>query len=271
MNFFQILTDGLNLGLWNAYGAPRIMPAVVILVYGGVTWSAWLARLRDRKLLISQRDSLFLPAMHGGDTACGVYPLTCCVPLDPRWRGHILALLPNLGGSCPYFLGPHRNGFDMIHHLRTPRSSTTASVTGMLATAMLLSGCGSSEATGTSTFVSHDKGSATTISWTDDGSGHLEGSLQTATPNESGTGDRVKSMSVSFTGTLYAERLSIVSNGSTCTGWLSGDDLVLDIPQSNDSTAPITFARGKLSDFTSAVSNLRDQVGRQRASATSGP
>ncbi|MDQ1536107.1 MAG: hypothetical protein QOE58_500, partial [Actinomycetota bacterium] len=99
---------------------------------------------------------------------------------------------------------------------------------------------------------------------------HVEGSLQTATPSTSSTGDQVKSINVSFTGTLYAERLSIVSNGSTCTGWLSGDNLVLNMPQSNDSTAPITFARGKISDYRSAVSNLRDQVGQQRATSTQG-
>jgi len=123
-------------------------------------------------------------------------------------------------------------------------------------------------------FVSHDQSGAMTISWTDDGSGHLTGSLQNATPNKVASGDLVKTVSVSFTGNLHDGQISIVTNGflgvsSTWTGSLSGDTLTLNIPQQDGSIAPATFTRGKVSDYNAAVSQLQDNVTQERAKAAS--
>jgi hypothetical protein len=75
------------------------------------------------------------------------------------------------------------------------------SIAAVLTTTLLLSSCGGSS-DGPSTFVSHDQSGAMTISWTDDGNGNLAGSLQSTTPNPDGTGELVKTVNASFTGTL---------------------------------------------------------------------
>jgi hypothetical protein len=147
------------------------------------------------------------------------------------------------------------------------------SITALVAAVLLLSACSGSPK-GPETFVSHDQSGAMTISWTDDGSGHFVGSSQNATPNTDSTGDLVKTVTVSFTGTLHDGQISIVTNGflginSTWTGSLSGDALILNIPQQDGSIAPATFARGKVSDFNSAVTALRGQVTQERAKAAS--
>lgn len=151
--------------------------------------------------------------------------------------------------------------------------SLIRSLTAVLAAFVLLSACGGSSK-GPETFVSHDQSGAMTISWTDDGSGHLVGSLQNAIPNRDSTGDLVKTVNVSFTGTLHDGQISLVTNGflginSTWTGSLSGDALTLNIPQQDGSIAPATFARGKVSDYNSAVTALRSQVTQERAKAAS--
>jgi len=147
------------------------------------------------------------------------------------------------------------------------------SITGLLATVVLLSGCGPAD-NGPATFVSHDQSGAMTISWTDDGSGHLTGSLQNATPNSDATGDLVKTVNVSITGNLHDGQISIVTSGflgvsSTWTGSLSGDALTLNVPQQDGSIAPVTFAKGKVSDYNAAVSQLEDNVTQERAKAAS--
>ncbi|MGV8910145.1 MAG: hypothetical protein ACOH1Y_14285 [Propionicimonas sp.] len=148
---------------------------------------------------------------------------------------------------------------------------TAASLTAVLAAAIWLSGCGGSSS-GPSTFIGHGQSSATAISWTDDGSGHLTGSVQIVIPNPDGSGDVVKTENVPFSGTLHAGQISIVVVGllgvtATWTGDLSGDTLSLNIPQADGSIAPDTLARGKISDFNSAVSELRNQVSQARAKA----
>ena len=147
------------------------------------------------------------------------------------------------------------------------------SLTTVLAAVALLSGCGSS-ANGPATFVSHNRSGAMTIAWVDDGSGHLTGSLQSATPNTDASGDLVKTVNASFTGTLHDGQISIVTNGflgvsSTWTGSLSGDALTLNIPQPDGSIVPATFNRGKVSDYNAAVSQLQDNVTQERAKAAS--
>jgi hypothetical protein len=143
----------------------------------------------------------------------------------------------------------------------------------VLTAMVLLSGCGRSS-NGPETFVSHDQSGAMTISWTDDGSGHLVGSLQNATPNTDGNEGLVKTVNVSFTGTLHDGQISVVTNGflgvsSTWTGSLAGDALTLNIPQQDGSITPATFARGKVSDYNAAVTQLQDQVTQERAKAAS--
>lgn len=150
---------------------------------------------------------------------------------------------------------------------------TIRSFTSLLAAILLLSACGSAS-NGPATFVSHDQSGAMTVSWTDDGSGHLAGSLQSVTPNTDGTGDLVKTVNASFTGTLHDGQISIVTHGflgdtSTWPGSLSGDTLTLNIPQQDGSIAPATFARGKVSDYNAAVSQLQGHVTQERAKAAS--
>lgn len=147
------------------------------------------------------------------------------------------------------------------------------SLTAVLAAIMLSSACGSAS-NGPATFVSHDRSGAMTMSWTDDGNGHLAGSLQSATPNTDGTGDLVKTVNASFTGTLHDGQISIVTHGflgdtSTWPGSLSGDTLTLNIPQQDGSIAPATFTRGKVSDYNLAVSAFQDQVTQEREKAAS--
>jgi len=152
-------------------------------------------------------------------------------------------------------------------------NGTIRSLTSVLAAVVLLSGCGHAS-NGPAMFVSHDQSGAMTISWTDDGSGHLTGSLQNATPNTDASGDLVKTVIVSFTGGLHDGQISIVTSGflgvsSTWTGSLSGDALTLNIPQQDGSIAPATFSRGKVSDYNAAVSQLEDNVTQERAKAAS--
>jgi|GEM_PF-3878491 hypothetical protein len=147
------------------------------------------------------------------------------------------------------------------------------SIAVVLTTTLLLSSCGGSS-DGPSTFVSHDQSGAMTISWTDDDNGNLAGSLQSTTPNPDGTGELVKTVNASFTGTLHDGQISIVTHGflgdtSTWPGSLSGDTLILNIPQQDGSIARATFARGKVSDYNLAVSAFQDQVTQQRAKVAS--
>jgi hypothetical protein len=142
----------------------------------------------------------------------------------------------------------------------------------VLAAVIWLSGC-SGSSSGPSTFVRTDQSGAMTISWTDDGNGHLVGSWQSAQPNADSSADLLKTVNVSFTGTLHAGQISIVVSEllvatSTWTGSLSGDALTLNIPQPDGSVAPATFARGNVSDYNSAVSTLRDQATEKRAKAS---
>jgi hypothetical protein len=148
------------------------------------------------------------------------------------------------------------------------------SLSALLAAIVLLSACGGANPEGPATFVSIGDSAAATLSWTDDGSGHLVGALQNATANSTGTGDLVNSVNVSFTGTLNGGQISIVTSGvlgstSTWTGSLAGDTLTLNMAQDNSSIAPVTFARGKLSVYNSAVSKLQDQVTQERTKAAS--
>lgn len=147
------------------------------------------------------------------------------------------------------------------------------SIAAVLTATLLMSSCGGSS-DGPSTFVSHDQSSAMTISWTDDGDGHLAGSLQSTTPNTDGNGDLVKTVNASFTGTLHDGQISIVTHGflgdsSTWPGSLSGDTLTLNIPQQDGSIAPATFARGKVHDYNLAVSAFQDEVTQERAKVAS--
>ena len=169
------------------------------------------------------------------------------------------------GGTLPSASGPIDLGRTMKKVIR--------SLTTVLTAVALLSGCGSS-ANGPATFVSHDRSGAMTISWVDDGSGHLTGSLQSARPNPDASGDLVKTVNASFTGTLHDGQISIVTHGflgdtSTLPGSLSGDTLTLNIPQQDGSIAPATFARGKVSDYNLAVSAFQGQVTRERAQSAS--
>ncbi len=143
----------------------------------------------------------------------------------------------------------------------------------LLTAIVLLSGCGDSPE-GPSTFFRHDQSGAMTVSWTDDGGGHLTGSLQHATPNPASTGEPLQTVDASFAGTLNDGRISLVTNGfpgvtSTWTGTLSGDSLTLNIPQKDGAIAPAAFARGTVSDYNAAVSALKGQVIQKRARATS--
>ncbi len=143
----------------------------------------------------------------------------------------------------------------------------------VLAAIVLLSACGATSE-GPATFLSIGESEVATLSWADDGGGNLVGSLQSATPNSSGSGDLVKNDNVSFTGTLHGGQISIVTNGilgstSTWTGTLAGDTLTLNMPQDNGSIAPVTFTRGQVTAYNSAVSKFQAQVTQERAQAAS--
>lgn len=146
------------------------------------------------------------------------------------------------------------------------------SITAMLAAIVFLAGCGGSSSSGPATFVSRTASEVATISWTDDGSGHLTGSLQTATPNSAGTGELLTSVSVPFTGTLHADQISVVVGGqlgatATWTGALSGDTVTLTIPQADGTLAPAIFSRGTVADYNAAVSKFQEQVTQSRSAA----
>ncbi|MHB1490789.1 MAG: DUF2207 domain-containing protein [Cellulomonas sp.] len=131
---------------------------------------------------------------------------------------------------------------------------------------LTLAGCGVDGviSSGPATYVSSTGSVAMFVSWTDDGSGHVSGSVQTATANTAGTGDKVTGANASLTGTLHGGQVSLVVNEglgvtATWTGSVSGTAMTLNIPNTDGTIAQVTFTRGTVSNYNAAVSAMRNQ------------
>ena|GEM_PF-6010987 len=103
---------------------------------------------------------------------------------------------------------------------------------------------------------------------------HSGGHWATADSPQTGAAGATTACRLSFTGTLHGGQISIVTNGilgstSTWTGTLAGDTLTLNMPQDNGSIAPVTFTRGQVTAYNSAVSKFQAQVTQERAQAAS--
>lgn len=130
---------------------------------------------------------------------------------------------------------------------------------------LTLAGCsaGGLVSSGPATYVSSNGSVAMFVSWTDDGNGHLSGSVQTATANTASTGDKVTGANASLTGTLHGEQVSLVVNEglgvtATWTGSMSGTAMTLNIPNTDGTIAQVTFTRGTVSTYNAAVSEMRN-------------
>lgn len=95
-----------------------------------------------------------------------------------------------------------------------------------------------------------------------DSTGDLTGNLSIASTSESGTD--VESGSFTMTGTLDDSKIAVTFNDKTWTGDLSGDALILNVPQRDGAISQARWHRGSIDDYNTAVADL--QSGAQAAS-----
>jgi hypothetical protein len=96
---------------------------------------------------------------------------------------------------------------------------------------------------GPASFYQINESGTVSITWVDDGSGHLTGSVTIVSKGEPSSG--------SFTGTLHDGQVSLViprplEPSTTWVGTLRGDRMTLMVPQTDGTDAPVVFTRGAL-------------------------
>lgn len=142
----------------------------------------------------------------------------------------------------------------------------------ILLAVLTLAGCTTGTSSGSATYVSVSQSSATIVSWTDDGSGHLTGSVHAAA-STSTNGDAITSANASVTGNLHDGQVSLVVNKglgvtSTWSGSLSVAGLTLNISKDDGTIDAVTLVGGTIRDYNSAVSALRNRSAHLATSAT---
>lgn len=144
---------------------------------------------------------------------------------------------------------------------------TAASVAALVA----LVGCGSSG--GPAFYVATGAGDVAYVSWQEDSSGHLTGTLTEDQVSGSLPTETLSVNSAPFTGNISNGTVSISVNGGmfgstlNLTGTASGNILTLQIPQSDGTVQSATFTSGTLSDFNSAVDKIRRSMNSANAAA----
>ena len=126
---------------------------------------------------------------------------------------------------------------------------------------------------GPAIFAGHDNASALLVQWTDDGNGGLTGSVQIADKSASDSGAAVKQTTLTFTGKLDANQVSLVVKeelGATKTwnGSLDGDELRVNVPEGT-SVDSMILARASAETYNEDVALLEAEVLRARAEVAS--
>ncbi len=120
---------------------------------------------------------------------------------------------------------------------------------------------------GPATFVGSDQTGVEIVQWTDDGTGHLTGSLQAIKAT-----DLANPSGGSFTGTLHDGQLSLVFNTGlgtsyTATGAVTGNQLTLTYQLPEGGVGTDVLHRGTIAEFNQAVADLRGRAASASATA----
>jgi hypothetical protein len=143
-------------------------------------------------------------------------------------------------------------------------------LTTALVLAWLLTGCVGQDAP--AVFVGHDNSSAVLIQWTDAGNGVLSGSAQVADKSASSTGAAVKQTTLTFSGRLISNRVSLVvqpSPGRTQTwnGTLEDNELRVDLRAGVGGSETMILARASPATYNADVAALEAEVIQARSAA----
>jgi hypothetical protein len=127
---------------------------------------------------------------------------------------------------------------------------------------------------GAASFVGTDYTSVSLLSWTNDGQGHVSGTLQSAIANsayvQSGSGLPLKNATVALAGTISNGAVSLHEElGPTFVGTIKGTTLTMQFPQQNGTVESYVFQPGSASDYNAQVQRLTSQLQDQRATIDS--
>lgn len=108
------------------------------------------------------------------------------------------------------------------------------------------------------------------IQFTEDQSGHLNGTWQSATATSTET---VQMENVAVTGAISSSHISLTASilgiSSTVVGTLSGGDLTLNVPDQNGYVATEAFHAASVSDYDGSLAYLRQQTAAYAAATQS--
>lgn len=146
--------------------------------------------------------------------------------------------------------------------------STSGTVTGSVIPEQGVGGPGGAS------FVGSDSNSISIVAWTNDGQGHVTGSLQDANLNpdflQTGSGSPLTTNNASIWGTISNSAVSLqVSSGSTIVGAITGSTLTLQIPQPDGTIEAYALTPGAATDYNAQVRQLTTQIQKQRDAITS--